>query len=277
MHTGAITTIVGLWFDRQRGLAISLALNGASFGGILITPALVIAIETVGFPGRHGRRRRNHGDDGACRPPALDRSAAGANRATRHRPQDIGHLDTRQGAAQPAFWSVAGPFAVALMAQIGFIVHQIAFLEPAMGRPLRRPGGRRHDGHGGRRTHRARRIHRAMGCAARHRVVGREPGGRAACDDADNRRRAAVHRLRGVRPIGRQPDHAAGGRHPARIRGGVVRHAGRAVDRDRPVHLRDRTGAAWAGARSHRRLRRLARALHGAGARRSGGDSMAPA
>ena len=49
MHTGAITTIVGLWFDRQRGLAISLALNGASFGGILVTPALVIAIETFGF------------------------------------------------------------------------------------------------------------------------------------------------------------------------------------------------------------------------------------
>ncbi len=49
MHTGAITTILGLWFDRQRGLAISLALNGASFGGILITPALVIAIERFGF------------------------------------------------------------------------------------------------------------------------------------------------------------------------------------------------------------------------------------
>ena len=49
MHTGAITTIVGLWFDRQRGLAISLALNGASFGGILVTPALVIAIERSDF------------------------------------------------------------------------------------------------------------------------------------------------------------------------------------------------------------------------------------
>ena len=49
MHTGAITTIVGLWFNRQRGLAISLALNGASFGGILVTPTLVFAIETVGF------------------------------------------------------------------------------------------------------------------------------------------------------------------------------------------------------------------------------------
>ena len=33
-----------------------------------------------------------------------------------------------------AFWSVAGPFALALMAQVGFFVHQIAFLEPAIGR-----------------------------------------------------------------------------------------------------------------------------------------------
>ena len=42
---------------------------------------------------------------------------------------------TRTGALRSlAFWSVAGPLAIALMAQIGFIVHQIAFLEPAMGR-----------------------------------------------------------------------------------------------------------------------------------------------
>ena len=34
----------------------------------------------------------------------------------------------------PAFWSVAGPFALALMAQVGFLVHQIAFLEPTIGR-----------------------------------------------------------------------------------------------------------------------------------------------
>ena len=30
MHVGAISNVVGLWFDRQRALAISLALNGAS-------------------------------------------------------------------------------------------------------------------------------------------------------------------------------------------------------------------------------------------------------
>ena len=33
-----------------------------------------------------------------------------------------------------AFWSVAAPFAMALMAQVGFLVHQIALLEPAIGR-----------------------------------------------------------------------------------------------------------------------------------------------
>src|SRR5258705_5404341 len=41
MSLGAINTILGLWFESKRGLAISLALNGASFGGVVIVPALV--------------------------------------------------------------------------------------------------------------------------------------------------------------------------------------------------------------------------------------------
>ena len=35
-----------------------------------------------------------------------------------------------------AFWTVSAPFAVALLAQVGFVVHQIAILEPSLGRPL---------------------------------------------------------------------------------------------------------------------------------------------
>src|SRR6476620_6662624 len=50
MHVGAITNVVGLWVDRQRSLALSLALNGASSGGILVTPVLVLAIAHYGFP-----------------------------------------------------------------------------------------------------------------------------------------------------------------------------------------------------------------------------------
>ncbi|MGB5903546.1 MAG: MFS transporter, partial [Xanthobacteraceae bacterium] len=41
---GAITNTLGLWFDRKRGMAISLALNGASCGGIVGVPLLTAAI-----------------------------------------------------------------------------------------------------------------------------------------------------------------------------------------------------------------------------------------
>src|SRR5437868_530349 len=44
-----IPTIISRWFTRKRGLAISLALNGASFGGIVVVPALVLLIAHVGF------------------------------------------------------------------------------------------------------------------------------------------------------------------------------------------------------------------------------------
>ena len=48
---GMITNTLGLWFDRKRGMAISLALNGASFGGIVGVPLLVAAIGAFGFSG----------------------------------------------------------------------------------------------------------------------------------------------------------------------------------------------------------------------------------
>jgi MFS family permease len=44
-----ITTTLSLWFDQRRGMAISLALNGASFGGIAGVPLLVAAIGHFGF------------------------------------------------------------------------------------------------------------------------------------------------------------------------------------------------------------------------------------
>jgi predicted MFS family arabinose efflux permease len=49
MSVGAITNVLGLWFDHKRGLAISLALVGASVGGMLIVPALVYFVGVIGF------------------------------------------------------------------------------------------------------------------------------------------------------------------------------------------------------------------------------------
>src|ERR1051325_1123625 len=44
-----IPTLISQWFTRRRGLAISLALNGASFGGIVVAPLLVLLIGVTGF------------------------------------------------------------------------------------------------------------------------------------------------------------------------------------------------------------------------------------
>ena len=49
MSVGAITNILGLWFDSKRGLAISLALNGASLSGVIVVPFLVFVTGAHGF------------------------------------------------------------------------------------------------------------------------------------------------------------------------------------------------------------------------------------
>jgi MFS family permease len=146
MHVGAITNVLGLWFDRQRGLAISLALNGASSGGIFVAPTLIVAIAVAGFPAAMigaatvmaailipaiaiGIDRPPIRTDatGVFLPHGGSRSGAGSASAP-------SRWTRAEALRSLAFWSVAGPFALALMAQVGFFVHQIAFLEPVIGR-----------------------------------------------------------------------------------------------------------------------------------------------
>ena len=49
MGTIVIATVVSLWFAHRRGLAISLAFTGASFGGVVVVPLLVVLVEQIGF------------------------------------------------------------------------------------------------------------------------------------------------------------------------------------------------------------------------------------
>ena len=49
MSGAAINIIVAPWFDRRRGLALSWAMNGASAGGVVIAPMLVLLISRFGF------------------------------------------------------------------------------------------------------------------------------------------------------------------------------------------------------------------------------------
>jgi len=136
MSLGMITNTLGLWFDGKRGMAISLALNGASFGGIAGVPLLVIAIGQFGFP---TAMMVAAGVMLALvvpavlifvgRPPHLSHgavtTAANASSATQIRARALRDI---------GFLSVTAVFALVLFAQVGFIVHLIAFLDPVIGR-----------------------------------------------------------------------------------------------------------------------------------------------
>ena len=133
---GIITNTLGLWFDQKRGMAISLALNGASFGGIVGVPLLVAAIGHFGFSGAMlaaaiamivlmvpmilifvGQ------------PPAhltsVAASAGDVPSATQIRARAFRDI---------SFLSVSIAFALVLFAQVGFIVHLISFLDSVIGR-----------------------------------------------------------------------------------------------------------------------------------------------
>jgi MFS family permease len=138
MSVGAITNILGQWFEAKRGLAISLALNGASFSGVVVVPALVFLAGAAGFATAMLA--------GAAAilvlmlPLALKVLGAAPPRTPDALPSRTSSADravawTRSAALRSsAFWSVSGPFSLALLSQAGFLVHSIAFLEPAIGR-----------------------------------------------------------------------------------------------------------------------------------------------
>ena len=137
MSLAMITNTLGLWFNEKRGMAISLALNGASFGGIAGVPLLVVAIGHFGFSQAMLVA--------AClmivlvvpavlifvgRPPLLLPGSAVAQAvdvpsATQIRARALRDL---------GFLSVTTAFALVLFAQVGFIVHLISFLDPIIGR-----------------------------------------------------------------------------------------------------------------------------------------------
>lgn len=129
--TAAVVGTLALWFDNRRGLAINLALNGASAGGFTIAPALVWLAQKYGLATAvpslgvlllvlliplvvlaSARPRLPH----AARPVGV-RSTAGRAQALR----------------DPHFWSIAAPFGLAIAAQVGLIVHQVSFLLPHLG------------------------------------------------------------------------------------------------------------------------------------------------
>jgi MFS family permease len=129
MSSTAIATILAPWFTRRRGLALSLALNGASVGGIVMVPSMVGLAGRWGFAG-------------------ATRTVAAASLVLLiplgwivlgHRgPEGVGTaaVDSSGRFAalrEPSFWRIAAPFALALTAQVGFLNQQLSILAPWLG------------------------------------------------------------------------------------------------------------------------------------------------
>src|SRR5207244_11349944 len=49
MSGAAINIILAPWFERRRGLAVSIAFNGATLGGVTVAPVLIPVIAVFGF------------------------------------------------------------------------------------------------------------------------------------------------------------------------------------------------------------------------------------
>lgn len=136
MGTVVIATVLNSWFARRRGLALSLAFNGATCGGIILVPVLLALSGSIGF--RSAMLAATIVMVVLVLPVVLVftswpidaslNSAGGVagGRAARH--------SRRALLANAPFWTMVLPIAIALLAQMGFIIHQVTFLEPLIGR-----------------------------------------------------------------------------------------------------------------------------------------------
>jgi MFS family permease len=143
MGVVVIATIVSHWFVRRRGLAISVAFNGASCGGVVVAPLLLLLGDRIGFPAAMLTATTIMvvvlvpvvvlwiGPS----PPSGDPVKHQTVYSPAQTPDPQRNIPRSTVVRRLAFWTISVPFALALVAQIGFIVHQIALLEPKIGRP----------------------------------------------------------------------------------------------------------------------------------------------
>ena len=266
MSVGAITNILGLWFDAQArarhqpgaqrrqlqrrghraGAGVPRRRRGLYRRRCWRAPPLILVLMRAA--GAHAilaaRARRRTPDAPPARQPAAAAAAAAWTRAAALRSR--------------AFWSVSAPFSLSLMSQAGFLVHHDR-LPGADHRPQRgrhRRGD--HDRHGHRRPPGARHASpTGIEPAPRQRPVARQPGRRAGRDDADRGPRHAAgapapstaSRSATSSPSPPSSSSASSSRPPSACSIGLSTG-------DQPVHLRLRPRPARPRARRHRRLHR---------------------
>ena len=144
----AVNATLARWFVQRRAWAMAMASTGVSLGGAVLSPLNTFLIEqwglstatpimgaliiAVGIPITlfvlvWDPRQMGLPQDGLNVAKSAVASAArsAANQTRRWTP--------RQALRTPAFWAILVSFVIVLLAQTGFILHQVAFLEERLG------------------------------------------------------------------------------------------------------------------------------------------------
>ena len=147
LHTVTLGAIVSRWFVRERARAMAAATVGASFGGMLLAPlnaamldrwggpagGLTLALIAVGSVLPMALWVIMRGPEAlGLRPDGDAAPAEDANRAVAAPDADrawtlAAVMRTR------SFWAIVISFHLVMIAQAGFLIHQVLFLQPRFG------------------------------------------------------------------------------------------------------------------------------------------------
>jgi MFS family permease len=117
-----IAATIGQWFDRKRGLALNLALSGATVAGLVVAPSLLAAIPRLGFAGA----------ERLLVAAGLVLAVGAVALFVRRGPLSFRPTGLKQSRLEPLrhwhFWSISAPFAFVLMSQVGFLTHLVPLI-----------------------------------------------------------------------------------------------------------------------------------------------------
>jgi MFS family permease len=137
----AINAMVSPWFERRRSAALSHALNGASVGGVIMTPLWTASIASLGFPAAAallgaamlalvwplaGAYLRQEPHELGLQPDGAAPSGASAK-------IDRPPLSRATLFRLPRFVTLASAFGLALFAQVGLLAHLVSMMAPSLG------------------------------------------------------------------------------------------------------------------------------------------------
>ena len=140
-NTAVINAIVAPWFRHRVGLAINLAMNGASTGGIVMAPLFTLLHSEMGFGPTSAAIAAAAfmllivpaylllGREPGCGSPAVSGTRAG-----------IAPLRRATLLRSRSFLTISIGFALALTAQVAFLTHQLSYLTPQIGAGLAAAG-----------------------------------------------------------------------------------------------------------------------------------------